>query len=156
MFLLDKEMKKIKITEAQERLIKENDVVQYESGSSELKHFYSSITNSNNTTIDWESNNQQLANYDLAYQNGESSIDVDWSVGFRFDQNGFIFQPKINSVRGKLTFTSYDDGTQPIVIDISKYTVKTDKLKYSLDDYEDYSYHLSTVIVNIDHKTITF
>lgn len=141
---------KIKITENQLKRINELEVVQYEDNSSNIKNFYSSFDQSD--TIDLE--------YSLIYPdsevsyNKESSLNIDWSVAFKFDSTGFMFLPKINKANGFITI-DYGDK-QSAKIDISNFKIDTTQLKYHLEDLADFSFHLSQIMIDIDKKLIIF
>lgn len=152
---------KILITEAQLRLLRENDVAvyhdetqQYSSTSTDVKHFYTEIEGAD---IYWDTNRGDLHEYDINYHDHPTKITVDWSCNFLFDEAGFTYKPVFKSVTGVIYLTSYDSdlGThsKPIVINVD--TRKGYKLDQSNLSAGGDTIKISSVRVNIDSKLIS-
>lgn len=151
-------MKIIKITEKQDKLLKEMEVVQYQDNDMNQKQFYSEL---HGRGIDWESKNSKLKDADLADQ---SVLKIEWSCTFAFKESGFSFKPVIDRVYGELIYTSYDWDTAKtnvigkLIVD-TKNGWKVELPSYGLEADSNqlvFPKETGSVEMLIDSKTIRF
>lgn len=86
-------MKKIIIKESELKQLIEMEVMQYSDNDNFLKHFYTTLEDSELLIDDWSIPSDS----DVG-----GKLNIDWTVGIVFSEKGFIYKIHINSVEGSI------------------------------------------------------
>lgn len=86
-------MKKIIIKESELKQLIEMEVLQYSDNDNFIKHFYTTLEDSELLIDDWNIANDS----DVG-----GTIHIDWTVSIVFSEKGFIYKIQINSVEGSI------------------------------------------------------